>query len=127
MKKLLIALTLSLITITHPVYALVAPTESGIDKTTSTATLQAKIAELQKQLLQLQNQLRKQELGTSTVSELKFSPFVTTLKNGMTSNEVKELQRYLSTQTKYYPDGIVSGYYGPQTMEAVVKIEVLNP
>ena len=53
---------------------------------------------------------------------LDFS-FQSTLSVGSESNEVAELQRCLAKDSDLYPNGTVSGYFGPKTKEAVIKFQ----
>jgi len=53
---------------------------------------------------------------------LDFS-FQNTLSVGSESNEVAELQRCLAKDPDLYPNGTVSGYFGPKTKEAVIKFQ----
>ena len=43
----------------------------------------------------------------------------TTLKKGMEGEEVLSLQRILATDSSVYPEGLVTGYFGPATERAV--------
>jgi len=46
------------------------------------------------------------------------------LQLGSRSSEVTELQQFLATNRTIYPAGIVSGYYGPLTRDAVVQFQL---
>lgn len=48
------------------------------------------------------------------------------LQLGSTGDDVKTLQTYLATNTKIYPEGIVSGYYGPLTETAVAQFQIAS-
>jgi hypothetical protein len=93
----------------------------------TTAELKAKIAEIQAQILVLLQELAKMQ-GVSTGAK-----FTSTLKLGMTSNEVKLLQQCLATDSAVYPEGKASGYFGTLTKAAVVRFqekyasEILTP
>jgi len=68
--------------------------------------LQAKIAELQAQITGLQKE----------VVELKESIQITqNLFRGISSDEVKDLQTFLSTDPDVYPEGLITGFFGPLT------------
>lgn len=45
------------------------------------------------------------------------------LKKGVWSDEVKKLQRFLATDSELYPEGEVSGYFGPLTERAVGRFQ----
>src|SRR4030042_1608731 len=46
-----------------------------------------------------------------------------TLSKGMQGEEIKNIQEILRTDTTIYPQGLVTGYYGRLTEEAVKKIQ----
>jgi peptidoglycan hydrolase-like protein with peptidoglycan-binding domain len=56
----------------------------------------------------------------SYLAELKI---LRQLRQGMTGEDIKTLQAILATQPDVYPEGIVSGYYGPLTTKAVKKYQ----
>lgn len=67
-----------------------------------------------------------------TGTAVTLPPLVGPLSFGMKNNpQVRLLQQLLATDRTLYPEGIVSGYYGPLTREAVkrfqVRYGVLNP
>ncbi len=43
---------------------------------------------------------------------------------GSRGNDVTELQQFLATNSSIYPEGIVSGYFGPLTQAAVTQFQV---
>jgi len=80
--------------------------------------LKAKIAEIQAKIAQLQAQL-KQLLGQQA-TEVKFTK---NLKYGMTGDEVRALQECLAKDSSVYPEGLVTGYFGPLTKAAVIRFQ----
>ena len=97
--------------------------------------LKAKIAQLLTQIETLKKQLS--ELAAEAV-EVEGIPavfkFTKLLKYGQTSEEVKNLQRFLKARgADIYPEGIVSGWFGPLTKKAVIRFqekyvgEILKP
>jgi peptidoglycan hydrolase-like protein with peptidoglycan-binding domain len=50
----------------------------------------------------------------------------TSLDIGSTGTEVTELQAYLSLDRSIYPEGLVTGYYGPLTRAAVMRFQALH-
>ncbi len=74
-------------------------------------TLQDQIANIDAQ----QNQLR-----TELQEKLRLTR---SLSLGMTSEEVKLLQEILATDPDIYPEGLVTGYFGPLTEKAVKKFQ----
>lgn len=45
-------------------------------------------------------------------------------QKGQKSDEVRDLQRILSTNPSVYPDGLVTGYFGPITEAAIKRLQV---
>ena len=45
---------------------------------------------------------------------------------GMSGADVSSLQTFLSHDDLYYPDGVVTGYFGPLTKAAVVNFQTYN-
>jgi hypothetical protein len=45
------------------------------------------------------------------------------LKEGMTDEDIKKIQELLATDPTIYPKGLVTGYYGPMTKEAVLRFQ----
>jgi peptidoglycan hydrolase-like protein with peptidoglycan-binding domain len=50
--------------------------------------------------------------------------FSVNLAFGMRSSDVYRLQQLLATDSDIYPEGIVSGYFGAKTLEAVQKFQI---
>lgn len=73
------------------------------------AALLEQIAELQAQLNALRGNIR--DLISSD------------LYTGLTSDEVEELQELLASDPTIYPEGLVTGYYGPLTEAAVRRFQ----
>jgi peptidoglycan hydrolase-like protein with peptidoglycan-binding domain len=48
------------------------------------------------------------------------------LKIGMRNNEVVALQTLLAQDSTIYPQGLVTGYFGPLTKSAVIKFQLQN-
>ena len=63
-----------------------------------------------------------QEAGTSAVMPSVF--FRKNLSIGMRSADVRRLQTLLASDKEIYPEGIVSGLYGPLTKKAVGKFQI---
>ncbi|OIO46251.1 hypothetical protein COX24_02680 [bacterium (Candidatus Gribaldobacteria) CG23_combo_of_CG06-09_8_20_14_all_37_87_8] len=107
------------------------PAEKSISQMT-TAEVTAKIAEITQLIAQLQTQLI-QMLGGSAMSGISGVLPEINLKTGSTGEAVKLLQTWLAKDAEIYPEGIISGYFGPLTKTAVIrfqekyKAEVLDP
>jgi len=80
-------------------------------KAVTVEELQAQIQALLAQITALQAQL-----GGATTGGVCFN---VDLKYGMTSDEVKKLQTQLKLDPTVYPEGLVTGYFGPLTLKAV--------
>ena len=52
------------------------------------------------------------------------NPFVGQMQLGMTNPAVTKLQIFLAAEPSIYPAGLVTGYYGPLTAEAVRQFQV---
>ncbi|MDD5760865.1 MAG: peptidoglycan-binding protein [Candidatus Pacebacteria bacterium] len=83
-----------------------------------------KIEELKKQVALLQARLAMQKTYQNNPSCAVFSR---DLYYGMNSDEVKCLQRFLANLgPEIYPEGLVTGYYGPLTQAAVQRYQALK-
>ncbi len=77
-------------------------------------TLQDQIKNLQTQVTDLQSQLEVVKI------ELKFTH---TLARGTKGDDVKQLQEFLKTMPDIYPEGKVTGYFGPLTEAAIKRFQ----
>lgn len=92
------------------------------------ARAQTSVDQLQALLQQvkvLQDQLAElQKKQGSTMTELKETiALARDLREGMTSDEVTALQELLAADPDVYPEGVISGYFGPLTAKAVRKFQ----
>ncbi len=85
-------------------------------ETADISTLMAQLQTLMKQVETLQAQLAT--LKGEIREELKEG-----LKEGVTDEDVKKVQELLASDSTIYPRGLVSGYYGPLTKEAVMAFQ----
>ena len=86
------------------------------------AELQAKIAELIAKIADLQAKLAQLQITTEIPADYRFTIL---LKYGSKSNDVKYLQVFLKSQgTVIYPEGLVTGYFGPLTKQAVIRFQL---
>ncbi|MCD6568982.1 peptidoglycan-binding protein, partial [bacterium] len=88
-------------------------------KAVTVEELQAQIQSLLAQIAQLQQQLAAAQGGTTTTG-LCLS---TDLKYGMRGDAVKTLQEGLKQDPSVYPEGLVTGYFGPLTKAAVIRFQ----
>lgn len=86
--------------------------------------LQEQIKTLQVQIDQLKSELTatKSELA-EVITELKFTQ---NLYRGTAGEEVKNLQEFLKRFPDIYPQGLVTGYFGPLTEAAVKRLQEKN-
>ena len=90
--------------------------------TTTASQLQELINNLQSQIQTLQEQLtqigvQRQEIR-QTITEIIF-----TLKEGDRNENVKTLQALLAADSDIYPEGLITGFYGALTKNAVKKFQ----
>lgn len=93
----------------------VAPAARAETTTTSVSAsltllqnLMKQVEELQKQLAALRGEIKEVQ------AELRDG-----LREGVENDDVKKIQELLATDPSIYPKGLVSGYYGPLTADAV--------
>ncbi len=95
----------------------------GIAQATTTVD---QVQDLLQQVKKLQDQLAELSKKQSDVfGELKDTvAIVRELRLGMTSDEVKALQEILAADPDVYPEGLITGFYGPLTEKAVKKFQL---
>jgi len=87
----------------------------------SNQNLLAIIEQLKNQIKELQDQLAKLKTEVQEVKEeLKLTK---DLRKGLSDDEVKELQKFLSQFREIYPEGLITGYFGPLTERAIKKFQ----
>ena len=118
LKKIAVASALAL-TLALPVFAETATTTSAFDSLV--ATLQAQIASLKTQL----EALRAAKVSVvQSVQDVKGTlKLIRQLDEGVTSEQVRLLQTILAADQTIYPEGIVSGFYGRLTAQAVKRFQ----
>jgi len=88
---------------------------SNLDVQAIIKTLQEQIKNLQAQIVELKSELEIVKV------ELKFSK---TLARGLKDDDdVRQLQKFLKTFPDIYPEGLVTGYFGPLTEAAVKRFQ----
>ncbi len=107
--------------VTNPKYL-----DKPIADMTSTE-LKAKIAEIKDLLSQLTNQLASLGMPVQEDSKIPVRSscsFDKNLKLGLKGNDVECLQEFLKNQgSDIYPEGLVTGYFGPLTKAAVIRFQ----
>jgi hypothetical protein len=83
-------------------------------------SLFAQIEALQKQITDLQKEYLGQPTSNNTTTSLRFT---SEMKEGMTSEDIRLLQRLLATDPAIYADGRQTGYFGPLTKEAISNFQ----
>jgi len=91
-------------------------------------TLKKQIEQLQAQIQAITTQMEslKQAQGEikGTVTEIKGTlKLLGQLREGMTGEDVKLLQEILATDPDIYPEGLITGYYGNLTKNAVKRFQ----
>jgi len=102
---------------------------------TSTASLQELIQLLRKQIEELRAKIAtvieqieslrqvRQEVKEE-VKEIKVTlKLIRQLRRGMSGEDVKLLQEILTTDPEVYPEGLITGYFGPLTEKAVKRFQ----
>jgi hypothetical protein len=97
-------------------------------QTATTTTTTAQMQTLLQQIKQLQDQLAAltKQRG-ETVTELRSTIVLAReLRQGMSGEDVKALQELLAADPDIYPEGSVTGFFGPLTAKAVMKFQQKN-
>jgi hypothetical protein len=111
MKKHIIG---SLMTLAF-VAVLVAP-QAHAETTTGTTAMLEQIKTLMAKLEELKTQL-------ATVRGELNDVLKTNITEGTSSDDIKKVQELLATDGQIYPEGQVTGYFGPRTKEAIKKFQ----
>ena len=104
------------------------PTTFSFAQDITIADLQKTINQLKEQITLLQAQIEQLKTGLSSVrSELAEArtelQFTKTLHRGIRGDEVRVLQEFLKGSPEIYPEGLVTGYFGPITEAAVQNFQ----
>ncbi len=91
------------------------------DLETLAQTLRQQIEDLIGRILQLQEELKK--ITTEFKEVEKVVKFTQNLHKGLKDKEVEYLQEFLSEYPEIYPEGLVTGYFGRLTENAVKKFQ----
>lgn len=124
MKKILIALLL--ISFILPVFAQTTTSTSTAQQTNQQLidSLKALIEQLKQQVaelqLKVQNALQSRlQIQQSAQQVRETVREMIELRKGMTSDEIKAVQQILATDPTIYPEGLITGYFGPATERAL--------
>ncbi|MEK7635782.1 MAG: fibronectin type III domain-containing protein [Patescibacteria group bacterium] len=104
--------------------AVLAPSNSAFAQTTTSTTVQLQelINKLLAQVSALQEQMAKVKTQQQEVAQT-ISEITATLKEGDKGANVKTLQALLAADSTIYPEGLITGFYGPLTTKAVKKFQ----
>jgi uncharacterized protein (UPF0335 family) len=98
-----------------------AQSSSVTDLQAQINALLAKINDLKTQVQTVEAQ--KKAIKTQAESIQVEAKNIRTLVKGMSGDDVKELQAWLAQDKDVYPQGLISGFYGPMTEQAVKKFQ----
>lgn len=102
----------------------VAPSASAQTAVSNNVVLEAQIAELLKQVATLQAQIKAlKSVNASLESEVGQLRLEAGLRTGSTGEDVELLQELLATDPAIYPEGLVTGFFGPLTESAVKRFQ----
>ncbi len=103
----------------------VATTTVATTTASTTPVVNSTIAGLLAQLAKLTtlfNELKAKLMGTQAeIKELRAD-----IREGMTDADIKTIQELLASDPAIYPKGLVTGYFGPMTKEAIMKFQAKN-
>lgn len=105
---------------------------AGTNAQTTAAATEDVMAALRQQMANFLQQIDKmqEELGKLRGEVVKVEEQIEKLTKrlyiGSSDNEVKILQEFLRQDPEIYPEGLVTGYYGPLTEKAVKKFQEKN-
>jgi len=86
---------------------------------TDTASLLAQLEALMGQIQELQAQLATLRGEVQEVHE----ELRDNLREGMTDEDIEKIQELLATDSDIYPEGLVTGYFGPLTRAALERFQ----
>lgn len=93
-------------------------------KAATVEELQAQIQTLLNQIAQLQSQLAALQGGSQQQESVSGYHFTKFLYKGVKDPEVSDLQTVLKSDSSVYPEGLVTGYFGPLTEAAVKRFQI---
>lgn len=94
----------------------------------TTAELNVLITSLKSQIADLNVKLNalvsaRAAVETTNADVQETLKLIAGLREGMTSDQIAEIQAILAADPSVYPRGLVTGYYGPLTKEAIAKFK----
>ncbi len=104
----------------------IPPFKASAETPTSTLSQTEIIINLLRQIQQLQTQietLKTQMVQLQQQKQETILQLLTTLKEGSKGQNVKTLQALLAADPEIYPEGLITGFYGRLTAEAVKRFQ----
>ena len=101
---------------------------SAVSAQTGSQNSKTLIQQLQNQIAQLKNQIEALRAAQSAVLETRGEikdtvTLIRELREGMIGDDVRVLQALLAADSDVYPEGLITGYYGRLTAQAVRKFQ----
>lgn len=96
---------------------------------TGNVSVQTLIQQLQAQIAQLKSQLETLRAAQSAIRDTRgeikdtATTLIRQLREGMSGDDVKALQALLAADADVYPEGLITGYYGRLTANAVKRFQ----
>ncbi len=114
--------------ITSLLFLTVFAAPAAYAQTTSTSSIESLIQTLQQQIIALTAQIDAMKKAQSQVAEAEQDvrgtlKLLRTLKEGMTGDDISALQAILAADPLVYPEGRITGYFGPLTAKAVLRFQ----
>lgn len=117
MKKIT-SVVLAFLFVFTTAFTFVQAEETTTTSSNQVSVLMELIQKLKDQLAGLQKQNKELKQEVSSLRE-----FAQNLSEGSSSDDVKDVQEILAGYEDIYPEGVVSGYYGSLTKEAVKRFQ----
>ena len=119
-NKIFVSVIVTLAMLSGPMYSFA--------QTTGTTSVSSQVQSLLDQIKSLQTQIQTlqalQEQIVKAQGEVSQSlKLIRSLREGMSGDDVKALQTILAADTSIYPEGLLTGFYGRLTSEAVKKFQ----
>lgn len=104
-------------------------------QTTTSPTQQQLILQLQQQVNELKAKINQLQVSSTNLGQVQRQitgdtrtvrttvRFVRQLREGMTGDDVKQIQEILATDPSIYPQGLVTGFFGSLTRSAVMRFQ----
>ncbi len=115
---------MSLLTLFLVIFAVVVPSADAQTAVSNNTALEVQIAELMEQVATLQAQIKVLEsTNVSLESEVGQLRLEARLSTGSTGKDVLLLQEFLATDPTIYPEGLITGFFGSLTENAVKRFQ----